>query len=258
MQPVKDTLPEIKGRTSRPLLFVVEGKRYAGYYHKDGWFYCQEHGHPALVSAFGPNVDTSSVPDAKAVTEWEYLRGEDRLPLEEFTKIIKQEAAQRTAYFTVGNVVPDHCASLDILTPMHQGRFNQLSEGERILLYSIIEFLANYRVGSLLNGSSIPLNARQSTRGQVSAVLTSLRKKRVLEKLGAEYRILNPGFELWMRMRSLQMKGYYPFGGAICPVLLRDDKMPADEFWQQLCLEANVTLEMLPVYRYAPSVLDQA
>jgi hypothetical protein len=50
------------------------------------------------------------------------------------------------------------------------------------------------------------------------------------------------------------MKGYYSFGSAICPVLLRDDKMPADKFWQQFCLEAKVTLTELPVHRYAPAV----
>lgn len=239
---VNNLLPEIKGRSSRPILFVVEGKRYSGYFHKDGWFYRKEHGHSLMVSACGPNVDTTDLPEAKSVTEWEYVRDEDCQPLSEFTKRAQHEAAQRTSYFTVGNVVTERCASLDILTPMHQSRYHKLSEGEQILLYSIIERLVNHPVGSLLKGSDIPVNARQSTRSHVRAVLSSLTKKRVLDKNGAEYRLLNPGFELWMRMRGLQMKEYYPLCSVICPVLLRDDQMPPDEFWRQLCLEANVTL----------------
>jgi hypothetical protein len=176
MQSVNDTLPAVKGRTSRHILFITEGQRYAGYYHNDGWFYSKEKGQ-MMVSAFGPNADTSSVTDAKAATEWEYLREEDVRPLSEFTLRLQKEAAQLTSFFTVGDVVSERCASLDILTPMHQSRFHKLSEGEQILLYSIIERLANHSVGSLLKGTDVPVNARQATRSHVSSVLANLRKK---------------------------------------------------------------------------------
>jgi len=78
---VKGRLPEIAENSllSRTVLFVVDGKIYAGHYHINGWFYgCEEtHGNKmargrpdATVGKYdGPN----DKPDA---TAWCYLREE--------------------------------------------------------------------------------------------------------------------------------------------------------------------------------------
>lgn len=64
---VKDKLPEITDcLTSEPILFLYDGKRYAGKYHLNGWFY-----------TFGDNSIVVPGPtnprNCNKVTHWEYV-----------------------------------------------------------------------------------------------------------------------------------------------------------------------------------------
>jgi hypothetical protein len=77
-----DTLPKISDfLTSKPILFMVDGKRYAGHYHMNGWFYVADHNkyESKLFNAKGPKASVmpslidNSIPDGSKVTSWEYL-----------------------------------------------------------------------------------------------------------------------------------------------------------------------------------------
>jgi hypothetical protein len=81
MIPVEQELPSTKTFTSKAVLFMVDGVRYAGHYHDNGWFYCDEqfgheHGKQVVGMAAGPLARrdnfSGKVPEAK-VTEWEYV-----------------------------------------------------------------------------------------------------------------------------------------------------------------------------------------
>jgi hypothetical protein len=81
MKSVLDELPATDGLSSKPVLFVVDGKRYAGHYHINGWFYCDEWGgNHQMRMAAGPaakDVGFYRPEDVlHYVTEWEYLRSE--------------------------------------------------------------------------------------------------------------------------------------------------------------------------------------
>lgn len=73
---VREALPEIThiGLASNSLLFKVEEKEYAGHYHSNGFFYCDEN----RISdeewmADGPNVGRHT-PTGRKVSEWRYIR----------------------------------------------------------------------------------------------------------------------------------------------------------------------------------------
>lgn len=80
---VTDQLPQTSVFTSRPLLFMANGKQYAGHYHDNGWFYCDDTGFSGIM-AWGGTLngkvrprrsfsggDLAQWPD---VTHWRYLR----------------------------------------------------------------------------------------------------------------------------------------------------------------------------------------
>ena len=66
--------------TSKPLIFVVEGRVYAGHYHENGWFYndrCDDDDDelfnapgPKAISGIVSSRDPKKLPQ---VTEWYYL-----------------------------------------------------------------------------------------------------------------------------------------------------------------------------------------
>lgn len=62
------SLPDLEGATSRTVLFLVEGKPYAGHYHANGWFYCAESRSPVSM-AMGRS-------DARPILSYGELRGE--------------------------------------------------------------------------------------------------------------------------------------------------------------------------------------
>jgi hypothetical protein len=170
--------------------------------------------------------------------------------MQDFKDRVAAEKERRTSFFTPGDDISERCASLDLLTPLHNLRFqNQLSEGEQILLYSIVETMAHLAPGSLFKASDVPINGRQGTRSHISSVLCRLVEKRVLAREGKMYRLLNPGFEIWMRARSLGIRGYAPFFGAICPVLLHDDQGSPQEFWETFCRQAGAASTEIPPTR---------
>lgn len=233
------------------LIFVVGNQRYAGHYHKSGWFYCDERTGASIKRAYGPDVPVEKRGNAPGATHWEYLRQpEPNKFMQNFKEKMAAEKARRTAFFTAGDDISERCASLDLLTPLHNLRFqNQLSEGEQILLYSIVEMMAHLAPGSTFSASDVPVNGRQNTRSHVSAVLYRLVEKRVLVQEGKMYRLLNPGFEIWMRARSLGIRGYAPFFNAICPVLLHDDQVSPQEFWETFCQQAGAASTDIPPTR---------
>ena len=71
MTSVNDSLPEVVGFVSGTLLFWVDGERYAGHYHSNGWFYCDER--RVWLMAAGPEAKPIETCDLRA-THWEYLR----------------------------------------------------------------------------------------------------------------------------------------------------------------------------------------
>lgn len=81
-------LPEItQCLTSAPLLFIVDGKKYAGHYHMNGYFYVAEHGKykTQLFTAEGPKAYGSlgltgfATPASPKCTSWEYIEGQARM-----------------------------------------------------------------------------------------------------------------------------------------------------------------------------------
>ena len=67
---VKDKLPEIDCLVSEPVLFLYDGKRYAGKYHINGWFY--SFGDNSIVVP-GPTIARNGKTISTAVTHWEYV-----------------------------------------------------------------------------------------------------------------------------------------------------------------------------------------
>jgi hypothetical protein len=73
-----DELPKTDGLVSDAVIFLVDGIRYAGHYHSNGWFYCDEWRKGKVGMAKGPHAtastfDSGRLPDHKA-TAWEYVR----------------------------------------------------------------------------------------------------------------------------------------------------------------------------------------
>ena len=71
MTSVNDSLPAVVGFISGTLLFWVDGERYAGHYHSNGWFYCDER--RVWLMAAGPEANPIETCNLRA-THWEYLR----------------------------------------------------------------------------------------------------------------------------------------------------------------------------------------
>ena len=73
---VQEGLPSTTMFTSKAVLFMVDGVRYAGHYHENGWFYCDEHKKRGVGMAAGPFARrdnfSGKVPEA-IVTAWEYV-----------------------------------------------------------------------------------------------------------------------------------------------------------------------------------------
>lgn len=75
-----EVLPEITGFTSRPVLFIVDGRRYAGHYHLNGYFYVaddRKYEYP-IYYARHAKTDTSrwigsQSEDIPLVSSWEYV-----------------------------------------------------------------------------------------------------------------------------------------------------------------------------------------
>ncbi len=144
------------------------------------------------------------------------------------------------------NEIPLIACSLDLLTPWYQIKYrSELSEGEQILLHSVFEVRANFPLAAPFSSGAVSVNSRQNTRSHVHAVLKSLVKKDVLMRAGPSlYRLRNPGLELWIRVRSLNMLDYLPIVNAVCPVYLKDTDMDGSEFWNRICAEAGVRPEI--------------
>ncbi len=149
--------------------------------------------------------------------------------------------------------IPATVCSLDLLTPWYQLKFkSQLSEGEQIVLYSIFEQRANWPLAAPFHAINVPLNGRQQTSSHIAAVLARLVEKGVLAQNDRWFRLRNPGLELWMRMRNLNMRDYIPLANAICPVFLRDTDMGGEEFWRCVCGEAGIEPPTISVRRQSP------
>ena len=78
---VSDAVPECNtncGLISRTVIFKVDGKEYAGYYHCNGFFYCIEktpHNEPDyLFYAWAKDVGLGNPRCKETATEWRYLR----------------------------------------------------------------------------------------------------------------------------------------------------------------------------------------
>ena len=78
-------LPRIRPNkfTSKPLIFVVEGRVYAGHYHENGWFYNDKCDYDGLFNAPGPRasrvsgiVSSRDPKKLPQVTEWYYLNND--------------------------------------------------------------------------------------------------------------------------------------------------------------------------------------
>lgn len=71
----EDKLPVLDCLTSKTVLFEVNGKIYAGYYHYNNHFYCCEKSDDAVNMAIPDNgklgIESKYYP---VVTKWAYLR----------------------------------------------------------------------------------------------------------------------------------------------------------------------------------------
>lgn len=154
---------------------------------------------------------------------------------------------------------PAKCATLDILTPWYQIKFKTvLSEGEQHVMYAMFEQRANYPIGFPFPSSCISVNAVQKTRSHISAVLACLVNKKVLARVGSgQYRLRNPGLELWMRCRNLDMRDYAPLYNALCPVLMADQDLTHEEFWSRICIESGTDLAISPRRRSPERITTQ-
>jgi hypothetical protein len=75
-----EVLPEISGFTSRPVLFIVDGRLYAGYYHLNGLFYVAEYRKYEFPIFYARHAKTDvsrwtgpSLENVPFITSWEYL-----------------------------------------------------------------------------------------------------------------------------------------------------------------------------------------
>ena len=75
-----DVLPETKLFTSRPVLFIVNRIRYAGYYHENGFFYVSEDKKYEKPIFYAKHPKTNPTPfgmqnlnDVADISSWEYI-----------------------------------------------------------------------------------------------------------------------------------------------------------------------------------------
>lgn len=70
-----------KGKlVSDTVIFTVKGKKYAGYYHFNGWFYCvedRENTDVEMAASSRSALDFGSKKNALLVEDWYYLRPQD-------------------------------------------------------------------------------------------------------------------------------------------------------------------------------------
>lgn len=66
-------LPELVGFTSRPILFVVDGSRYAGHYHMNGYFYVAEYQRYEKSISIARHPQTKNGDFGPLVSSWEYV-----------------------------------------------------------------------------------------------------------------------------------------------------------------------------------------
>lgn len=80
LQNSPEVLPELSGFTSRPVLFIVNGRRYAGHYCFNGCFYVAEYRKYDFPISYARHAKTDvsgwvsiNLEDVPLVSSWEYL-----------------------------------------------------------------------------------------------------------------------------------------------------------------------------------------
>jgi hypothetical protein len=76
----KDKLPDTPILTSLPVLFIIDGKRYAGHYHANGFFYVAEYQRYKDKMFYGGTKESEinfGVQAIQKCTSWEYVELEE-------------------------------------------------------------------------------------------------------------------------------------------------------------------------------------